>query len=56
MMNFKAPKEKKKKPFENVVGKGENAVNQLFTLFALCFLSYPKINCTISAKMKMPSA
>ena len=31
----------KKKPFENVVGKGENAGNQHFLLFPLCFLPIP---------------
>ena len=29
----------KKKPFENVVGKGENAGNQYFLLFPQCFLA-----------------
>ena len=27
-----------KKPFENIVGKGENAGNQHFLLFPQCFL------------------
>ena len=32
----------RKKPFENIVGKGENAGNQHFLLFPQCFLSFPK--------------
>ena len=32
------------KPFENIVGKGENAGNQHFLLFPQCFLSIPKTN------------
>ena len=31
-----------KKPFENFVGKGENAGNQHFLLFPQCFLPFPK--------------
>ena len=31
-----------KKPFENIVGKGENAGNQHFLLFPKCFLLFPK--------------
>ena len=30
----------KKKAFENIVGKGENADNQHFLLFPQCFLRY----------------
>ena len=30
------------KPFENIVGKGENAGNQHFLLFPQCFLPFPK--------------
>ena len=30
------------KPFENIVGKGENAGNQLFLLFPQYFLPFPK--------------
>ena len=30
----------RKKPFENIVGKEENAGNQHFLLFPQCFLSY----------------
>ena len=30
------------KPFENFVGKGENASNQHFLLFKQCFLSFLK--------------
>ena len=31
-----------KNPFENIVGKGENAGNQHFLLFPQCFLPFPK--------------
>ena len=31
-----------KKPFENIVGKGENAGHQHFLLFSQCFLPFPK--------------
>ena len=31
-----------KTPFENVVGKGENAGNQGFVLFPQCFLPYQR--------------
>ena len=30
------------KPYENIVGKGENAGNQHFLLFPQCLLFYPK--------------
>ena len=30
------------KPFENTVGKGENAGNQHFVLFPQCFLPFSK--------------
>ena len=33
---------KNKKPFENIVRKGENADNQHFLLFSQCFLLFPK--------------
>ena len=32
----------RKKPFENIVGKGENAGNQHFLLFPQCFLPLKK--------------
>ena len=32
----------RKKPFENIVGKGENAGNQHFLLFPQCFLHFTK--------------
>ena len=32
----------KRKPFENIVGKGENAGNWHFLLFPQCFLTFPK--------------
>ena len=31
-----------KRPFENIMGKGENAGNQHFLLFPHCFLPIPK--------------
>ena len=31
----------RKRPFENIVGKGENAGNQHFLLFPQCFLPFP---------------
>ena len=37
---FDAPEKKKKKPFENIVGKGENGNNEHFLLFQQCFLAY----------------
>ena len=33
---------KKKKPFENIEGKEENASNQHFLLFPQCFLCNPR--------------
>ena len=33
-----------KTPFENIVGKGENAGNQHFLLFPRCFLPFPNRN------------
>ena len=35
----------KKKHFENIVGKGENADNQHFRLFPQCFLPIPERFC-----------
>ena len=32
----------RKKPFENIVGKGENAGNQYLLLFPQCFLPYQR--------------
>ena len=32
----------KKKPFENIMGKEENAGNQHFVLFLQCFLPYQR--------------
>ena len=32
----------RKKPFENTIGKGENAGNQHFLLFPQCFLPFPE--------------
>ena len=34
----------KKEPFENIVGKGENAGNQYFLLFPTMFSTIPKTN------------
>ena len=34
----------RKKPFGNIVGKGENAGNQHFLLFPQCFLTFPNKN------------
>ena len=31
-----------KNPFENILGKGENAGNQHFLFFQQCFLAFPK--------------
>ena len=31
----------RKRPFENILGKGENAGNQHFLLFPKCFLPFP---------------
>ena len=39
MTFFDAPEEK---PFQNIVGKGENAGNQHFSFFPQCFLSYER--------------
>ena len=39
MTSFDAPW---KQAFENIVGKGENAGNQYFLLFPLCFLLYQR--------------
>ena len=33
---------RRKKPFENIVGKGENAGNHYFLLFPQCILPYQK--------------
>ena len=38
---FNEPENLKKKPFENIVGKEENAGNQHFLLFLQCFLPFP---------------
>ena len=39
-----------KKAFENIVGRGENAGNQLFLLFPQCFLFLPRqiLNCLVT--------
>ena len=52
MTTFKALKEK---PFENIVGKEENAGNQHFLLFPQCF--YPmKYNLNVSVTFNLSSA
>ena len=45
----------KKRDFENIVGKGENAGNQHFLLFPQCFLPY-HIEIIISATFIVSSA
>ena len=40
MPTFKDPKEKK--PFENIVGNGENSGKQHFLIFSQCFLPFPE--------------
>ena len=49
----------KKKPFENIVGKGENADDQHFLPFAQCFLTIPKIipvfKLHLFCRLQMPS-
>ena len=49
----------RKKPFENIVGKGENAGNQHFLLFPQCFLSYqrqkPSFELHLFCRLQMPS-
>ena len=42
---------KKKKAFENIVGKGENAGNQHFHLFPQCFLPFLKQNSIIQSHL-----
>ena len=34
----------RKRPFENIVGKGDNVGNQDFRIFPKCFLSYQRQN------------
>ena len=48
---FNKPEKKKKKAFENIAGKGENAGNQHFLLFPQCFLFIPeRISVTFNLK------
>ena len=42
-----------KRPFENIVGKGENAGNQHFLLFPPCFLALSSREISISASLKL---
>ena len=44
-----------KKPFEHIVGKGENADNQHFLLFQQCFLPYQRKNALLAA-LRLSSA
>ena len=46
----------REKPFENIVGKGENAGNQHFLLFPKCFLPYENQIIIIQAISKQFSA
>ena len=46
----------KRKPFENIVGKGENVGNLHFLLFPQCFLPPPKTNFNFSAEFDLSSA
>ena len=39
-----------KKPFENIVGKEENAGNQHFLLFPQCFLQYQRQKAILNLK------
>ena len=45
----------KKKPFENIMGKDENAGNQHFLLFPLCFSALPKTNFNFSVTFLLSS-
>ena len=42
-----------KKPFENIVGKGENAGNQHFLLFPQCFSCLSEIEIIIQSTLKL---
>ena len=44
------------KPFENIVGKGENAGDQHFLLFQQCFLPVQKTNFNFSVRSILSSA
>ena len=46
----------RKKPFENIVGKGENAGNQHFLLFPQCFLSFPQQISIVQSQLFFSSA
>ena len=46
----------RKRPFKNIVGKGENAGNQHFVLFPKIFSSHPKINFNFSIAFNLSSA
>ena len=45
----------KKKPFENTVGKGENASKQHFLHFPQCFVTLSKTEINILATLEMSS-
>ena len=44
------------KPFEYIVGKGENASNHYIPLFPQCFLPYQRKIASFTATMKLSSA
>ena len=46
----------RKMPFENILGKGENAGNQHFLLFPQCFLPYQKTEINILVTSYLSSA
>ena len=46
----------RKKYYENIMGKGENAGNQHFLPFPQCFLNLSKKNCTIWTTFELLSA
>ena len=44
----------KKKPFENIMGKGENAGNQHFLPFPQCFLPYQRQESSFELHLPYP--
>ena len=46
----------RKMSFENILGKGENAINQYFLLFSQCFKLYYEEKLTFYATFKLSSA
>ena len=45
-----------KRPFENIVGKGENAGNQRFLLFFTMFSTLPNVNFNLGVTFILLSA